>query len=79
MLFLTVKILGSWSLLSAIAAFTWSRCMAEGRCVHVNEIVVEIQSSAQTGTGVRTKPTARGVLLSNAWPVKLADDPGKRA
>ena len=36
------KILSGWSLLSAIAAFTWSRCMAEGRCLHVNEIVAEV-------------------------------------
>ena len=37
-----VKILGGWSLLSAVAAFTWSRAMEAGRCLHVNEIVVEI-------------------------------------
>jgi len=42
MALLIFKILGGWSLLSAIAAFTWSRCMATGRCLHVNEIVVEI-------------------------------------
>jgi len=42
MVLLMVKILGSWSLMSVIAAYTWSRLMAEGRCLHVNEIVVEI-------------------------------------
>ena len=41
-LLLMVKILGSWSLMSVIAAYTWSRLMAEGRCLRVNEIVVEI-------------------------------------
>jgi hypothetical protein len=44
MAILIFKILGGWSLLSAIAAFTWSRSMAAGRCLHVNEIVVEVSS-----------------------------------
>jgi len=49
MILLTCKILFSWSLLSVIAACTWSRLMAEGRCLHVNEIVVEISPRSKPG------------------------------
>src|SRR5579862_6021878 len=54
MVLLICKILTSWTLLSAIAAFTWSRLMAEGRCLHVNEIVVEVSPRSRPGLQAAT-------------------------
>ena len=42
MVLLIVKILGSWCLLSTIGAYTWSRCMAAGRCLNVNDMIVVV-------------------------------------
>jgi hypothetical protein len=59
MALLICKILGSWFVLSAIAAYTWARCTAVGRCLAVNEMMVVVSPREKTENTIAEPLTAR--------------------